>query len=351
MQYGRREREREGEKKKMTSSPKRKRTTTSSGSKSRRRLPRGGKEEKRRETLPRIGPFRIPNFEEAGTLTARTVAHIAREIVKFLLFNRAQIPLVFDDLVSLRLRKQEDEESEEEDVQAKKRKRKRKKNNNKRSEKKLFDQIARIERAVTESLSEEEFVSRRPVRQVAACFGATANRPVETYVIDLEDVEYCVRGVEEDERESQKKTKSAANRIVRAIMPHVAGLRTSPSRTSQMIWVFLKHEDAATGNDDGDTDDTNVTRVELSERFTMKRNLNSLFEEPNEEEERGTRKNVKGKVYARIVLKSSTKSSPSHRVPSSSSFSSSPPRSWYQSRFVSKGFRFKETAAAASATR
>lgn len=258
---------------------------------------------------------------------------------------------MFDDLVSLRLRKQEDEESEEEDVQAKKRKRKRKKNNNKRSEKKLFDQIARIERAVTESLSEEEFVSRRPVRQVAVCFGATANRPVETYVIDLEDVEYCVRGVEEDERESQKKTKSAANRIVRAIMPHVAGLRTSPSRTSQKIWVFLKHEDAATGNDDGDTDDTNVTRVELSERFTMKRNLNSLFEEPNEEEERGTRKNVKGKVYARIVLKSSTKSSPSHPVPSSSSFSSSSPRSWYQSRFVSKGFRFKETAAAASATR
>ena len=129
---------------------------------------RGGKEEKRRETLPRIGPFRIPNFEEAGTLTARTVAHIAREIGNFLLFNRAQIPLVFDDLVSLRLRKQEDEESEEEDVQAKKRKRKRKKNNNKRSEKKLFDQIARIERAVTESLSEEEFVSRRPVRQVAS---------------------------------------------------------------------------------------------------------------------------------------------------------------------------------------
>ena len=100
-------------------------------------------------------------------------------------------------------------------------------------------------------------------------------------------------------------------------------LRTQPfAHFTKKIWVFLKHEDAATGNDDGDTDDTNVTRVELSERFTMKRNLNSLFEEPNEEEERGTRKNVKGKVYARIVLKSSTKSSPSHPVPSSSSFSS-----------------------------
>jgi len=328
---------------------KRKRTTTTTTRKK-------SKRSDARETLSEIGPFRIPNFREGGEaeekegtleLTARTVAHVAREIVKFLLFDRNQIPLVFDDLLSLRLLRREEEEEEEEEENAttkKKRKRKSKKKSSKRSEKKLSNQIAQVERALMESLSEEEFASRRPVKRVAVCFGATANRPVETYIIDLEDVRYSVRGIEEEEEEEEeeamreKKTKSAANRIVRAVMPHVAGLRTSPSRTSQKIWIFLRHEDTTSDIDD-ENDERSAHKIETSNLFAMKRNLDGLFEheEEGEEEEdkRGKRKNVKGNVFARIVLKSSSKPS--------SVIDPTPSCSWYQSRLVPKGFRFKET--------
>ena len=332
---------------------KRRKTSTSTTEKRRRRQQQRegkGEEEKKkkrkkndeRETLSEIGPFRIPNFEEEeALLTARTVAHIVREIVKFLLFNRNQIPLMFADLVSLRRveQKEEEEEDPNEENAKEKTKKKRKRKSSRRSEKKLFNQIAQIERLM-ESLSEEEFASRQPVKRVAVCFGATVNRPVETYIIDLEDVRYSAtrgEGGEEEEAQSEKKTKSAANRIVRAVMPHVAGLRTNPSRTSQKIWIFLKHEDAA-DNDDESDDEKNALRAELSNRFAMKRNLNGLFEAEEKEERRGTRKNVKGSVFARIVLKSSSKPSSSSVVPASSC-------SWYQSRLVSKGFRFKETAA------
>ena len=332
---------------------KRRKTSTSTTEKrGRRQQQREGKgeEEKKkkrkkndeRETLSEIGPFRIPNFEEEDALlTARTVAHICREIVKFLLFNRNQIPLMFADLVSLRRveQKEEEEEDPNEENAKEKTKKKRKRKSSRRSEKKLFNQIAQIERLM-ESLSEEEFASRQPVKRVAVCFGATVNRPVETYIIDLEDVRYSAtrgEGGEEEEAQSEKKTKSAANRIVRAVMPHVAGLRTNPSRTSQKIWIFLKHEDAAE-NDDENDDEKNALRAELSNRFAMKRNLNGLFEAEEKEERRGTRKNVKGSVFARIVLKSSSKPSSSSVVPASSC-------SWYQSRLVSKGFRFKESAA------
>ncbi len=331
---------------------KRRKTSTSTTEKRRQQQREGkGEEEKKkkkrkksdgRETLSEIGPFRIPNFEEEDALlTARTVAHICREIVQFLLFNRNQIPLMFADLVSLRRVEQEEEEEEDpnEENAKEKTKKKRKRKSSKRSEKKLFNQIAQIERLM-ESLSEEEFASRHPVKRVAVCFGATVNRPVETYIIDLEDVRYsATRGEEgeEEEAQSEKKTKSSANRIVRAVMPHVAGLRTNPSRTSQKIWIFLKHEDAA-DNDDENDDEKNALRAELSNRFAMKRNLNGLFEAEEKEERRGTRKNVKGNVFARIVLKSSSKPSSSSVVPASSC-------SWYQSRLVSKGFRFKETAA------
>ena len=333
---------------------KRRKTSTSTTEKRQQQQQREGKgeEEKKkkkrkrndeRETLSEIGPFRIPNFEEEDALlTARTVAHIVREIVQFLLFNRNQIPLMFADLVSLRRVEQKEEEEEEdpnEENAKEKTKKKRKRKSSKRSEKKLFNQIAQIERLM-ESLSEEEFASRQPVKRVAVCFGATVNRPVETYIIDLEDVRYSAtrgEGGEEEEAQSEKKTKSAANRIVRAVMPHVAGLRTNPSRTSQKIWIFLKHEDAA-DNDDENDDEKNTLRAELSNRFAMKRNLNGLFEAEEKEERRGTRKNVKGSVFARIVLKSSSKPSSSSVVPASSC-------SWYQSRLVSKGFRFKETAA------
>ena len=249
---------------------------------------------------------------------------------------------MYADLVSLRRveQKEEEEEDPNEENAKEKTKKKRKRKSSKRSEKKLFNQIAQIERLM-ESLSEEEFASRQPVKRVAVCFGATVNRPVETYIIDLEDVRYSAtrgEGGEEEEAQSEKKTKSAANRIVRAVMPHVAGLRTNPSRTSQKIWIFLKHEDAA-DNDDESDDEKNALRAELSNRFAMKRNLNGLFEaEEKKEERRGTRKNVKGNVFARIVLKSSSKPSSSSVVPASSC-------SWYQSRLVSKGFRFKETAA------
>ena len=332
---------------------KRRKTSTSTTEKRRRRQQQRegkGEEEKKKkrkkndeiETLSEIGPFRIPNFEEEeALLTARTVAHIVREIVKFLLFNRNQIPLMFADLVSLRRveQKEEEEEDPNEENAKEKTKKKRKGKSSRRSEKKLFNQIAQIERLM-ESLSEEEFASRQPVKRVAVCFGATVNRPVETYIIDLEDVRYSAtrgEGGEEEEAQSEKKTKSAANRIVRAVMPHVAGLRTNPSRTSQKIWIFLKHEDAA-DNDDESDDEKNALRAELSNRFAMKRNLNGLFEAEEKEERRGTRKNVKGNVFARIVLKSSSKPSSSSVVPASSC-------SWYQSRLVSKGFRFKETAA------
>ena len=333
---------------------KRRKTSTSTTEKRQQQQQREGKgeEEKKkkkrkrndeRETLSEIGPFRIPNFEEEDALlTARTVAHIVREIVQFLLFNRNQIPLMFADLVSLRRVEQKEEEEEEdpnEENAKEKTKKKRKRKSSRRSEKKLFNQIAQIERLM-ESLSEEEFASRQPVKRVAVCFGATVNRPVETYIIDLEDVRYSAtrgEGGEEEEAQSEKKTKSAANRIVRAVMPHVAGLRTNPSRTSQKIWIFLKHEDAA-DNDDENDDEKNTLRAELSNRFAMKRNLNGLFEAEEKEERRGTRKNVKGSVFARIVLKSSSKPSSSSVVPASSC-------SWYQSRLVSKGFRFKETAA------
>lgn len=332
---------------------KRRKTSTSTTEKRRRRQQQRegkGEEEKKKkrkkndeiETLSEIGPFRIPNFEEEeALLTARTVAHIVREIVKFLLFNRNQIPLMFADLVSLRRveQKEEEEEDPNEENAKEKTKKKRKRKSSRRSEKKLFNQIAQIERLM-ESLSEEEFASRQPVKRVAVCFGATVNRPVETYIIDLEDVRYSAtrgEGGEEEEAQSEKKTKSAANRIVRAVMPHVAGLRTNPSRTSQKIWIFLKHEDAA-DNDDENDDEKNALRAELSNRFAMKRNLNGLFEAEEKEERRGTRKNVKGSVFARIVLKSSSKPSSSSVVPASSC-------SWYQSRLVSKGFRFKESAA------
>ena len=333
---------------------KRRKTSTSTTEKRQQQQQREGKgeEEKKkkkrkrndeRETLSEIGPFRIPNFEEEDALlTARTVAHIVREIVQFLLFNRNQIPLMFADLVSLRRVEQKEEEEEEdpnEENAKEKTKKKRKRKSSRRSEKKLFNQIAQIERLM-ESLSEEEFASRQPVKRVAVCFGATVNRPVETYIIDLEDVRYSAtrgEGGEEEEAQSEKKTKSAANRIVRAVMPHVAGLRTNPSRTSQKIWIFLKHEDAA-DNDDENDDEKNTLRAELSNRFAMKRNLNGLFEAEEKEERRGTRKNVKGSVFARIVLKSSSKPSSSSVVPASSC-------SWYQSRLVSKGFRFKESAA------
>jgi len=332
---------------------KRRKTSTSTTEKRGQQQREGkGEEEKKkkkrkksdgRETLSEIGPFRIPNFEEEDALlTARTVAHICREIVKFLLFNRNQIPLMYADLVSLRRveQKEEEEEDPNEENAKEKTKKKRKRKSSKRSEKKLFNQIAQIERLM-ESLSEEEFASRQPVKRVAVCFGATVNRPVETYIIDLEDVRYSTtrgEGGEEEAAQSEKKTKSAANRIVRAVMPHVAGLRTNPSRTSQKIWIFLKHEDAA-DNDDESDDEKNALRAELSNRFAMKRNLNGLFEaEEKKEERRGTRKNVKGNVFARIVLKSSSKPSSSSVVPASSC-------SWYQSRLVSKGFRFKETAA------
>jgi len=320
----------------MNNNNKRKRTTTT------------------RETLAEIGPFRIPNFREVGEaeekegtleLTARTVAHIAREIVKFLLFQRNQIPLLYEDLISLRLLRREEEEQEQETEEEeenattkKKRKRKSKKKSSKRSEKKLSNQIAQVERALMESLSEEEFASRRPVKRVAVCFGATANRPVETYIIDLEDVRYSARGTEEEEEAMrEKKTKSAANRIVRAVMPHVAGLRTNPSRTSQKIWIFLRHEDTTSDIDD-ENDGRSAPKIETSNLFAMKRNLDGLFEheeEGEEEDKRGERKNVKGNVFARIVLKSSSKPS-SVIVPT-------PSCSWYQSRLVPKGFRFKET--------
>ena len=330
---------------------KRRKTSTSTTEKRGQQQREGkGEEEKKkkrkksdeRETLSEIGPFRIPNFEEEDALlTARTVAHICREIVKFLLFNRNQIPLMYADLVSLRRveQKEEEEEDPNEENAKEKTKKKRKRKSSKRSEKKLFNQIAQIERLM-ESLSEEEFASRQPVKRVAVCFGATVNRPVETYIIDLEDVRYSAtrgEGGEEEEAQSEKKTKSAANRIVRAVMPHVAGLRTNPSRTSQKIWIFLKHEDAADNDDESDAE-RNALRAELSNRFAMKRNLNGLFEAEEKEERRGTRKNVKGNVFARIVLKSSSKPSSSSVVPASSC-------SWYQSRLVSKGFRFKETAA------
>ena len=320
---------------------KRKRKTTTTTTKSKR--------SDARETLSEIGPFRIPNFrgseeeeEKEGTLelTARTVAHVAREIVKFLLFNRNQIPLVFDDLVSLRLLRREEEEEEENATTKKKRKRKSKKKSSKRSEKKLSNQIAQVERALMESLSEEEFASRRPVKRVAVCFGATANRPVETYIIDLEDVRYSAREIEEEEEEEamrEKKTKSAANRIVRAVMPHVAGLRTNPSHTSQKIWIFLRHEDTTSDIDD-ENDERSAPKIETSNLFAMKRNLDGLFEhveEGEEDDKRGKRKNVKGNVFARIVLKSSSKPS-SVIVPT-------PSCSWYQSRLVPKGFRFKES--------
>ena len=144
-----------------------------------------------RETLSEIGPFRIPNFEEEDALlTARTVAHICREIVKFLLFNRNQIPLMFADLVSLRRveQKEEEEEDPNEENAKEKTKKKRKRKSSRRSEKKLFNQIAQIERLM-ESLSEEEFASRQPVSEWR-CLEATVNRPVETYIIDLEDVRY-----------------------------------------------------------------------------------------------------------------------------------------------------------------
>jgi hypothetical protein len=323
---------------------KRKRTTTTT---------RKSKRSDARETLSEIGPFRIPYFrgseeeeEKEGTLelTARTVAHVAREIVKFLLFNRNQIPLVFDDLVSLRPLRREEEEEEENATTKKKRKRKSKTKSSKRSEKKLSNQIAQVERALMESLSEEEFASRRPVKRVAVCFGATANRPVETYIIDLEDVRYSARGIEEEEEEEEeeeamreKKTKSAANRIVRAVMPHVASLRTNPSRTSQKIWIFLRHEDTTSDIDD-ENDERSAPIIETSNLFAMKRNLDGLFEheeEGEEDDKRGKRKNVKGNVFARIVLKSSSKPS-SVIVPT-------PSCSWYQSRLVPKGFRFKET--------
>jgi len=324
----------------MNNNNKRKRTTTT------------------RETLAEIGPFRIPNFREVGEaeekegtleLTARTVAHIAREIVKFLLFQRNQIPLLYEDLISLRLLRREEEEQEQETEEEeenattkKKRKRKSKKKSSKRSQKKLSNQIAQVERALMESLSEEEFASRRPVKRVAVCFGATANRPVETYIIDLEDVRYSARGIEEEEEEEEeemreKKTKSAANRIVRAVMPHVASLRTNPSRTSQKIWIFLRHEDTTSDIDD-ENDERSAPIIETSNLFAMKRNLDGLFEheeEGDEDDKRGKRKNVKGNVFARIVLKSSSKPS-SVIVPT-------PSCSWYQSRLVPKGFRFKET--------
>jgi hypothetical protein len=271
---------------------KRRKTSTSTTEKRGQQQREGkGEEEKKkkkrkksdgRETLSEIGPFRIPNFEEEDALlTARTVAHICREIVKFLLFNRNQIPLMYADLVSLRRveQKEEEEEDPNEENAKEKTKKKRKRKSSKRSEKKLFNQIAQIERLM-ESLSEEEFASRQPVKRVAVCFGATVNRPVETYIIDLEDVRYSAtrgEGGEEEEAQSEKKTKSAANRIVRAVMPHVAGLRTNPSRTSQKIWIFLKHEDAA-DNDDESDDEKNALRAELSNRFAMKRNLNGLFD-------------------------------------------------------------------------
>ena len=324
---------------------KRKRTTT--------RKKKSKRTTTTRETLSEIGPFRIPNFREVGEaeekegtleLTARTVAHISREIVQFLLFQRNQIPLLYEDLISLRLlrrEEEEEEETEEEEENAttkKKRKRKSKKKSSKRSEKKLSNQIAQVERALMESLSEEEFASRRPVKRVAVCFGATANRPVETYIIDLEDVRYSARGIEEEEEEMrEKKTKSAATRIVRAVMPHVAGLRTNPSRTSQKIWIFLRHEDTTSDIDD-ENDERSAPKIETSNLFAMKRNLDGLFEheeEGEEEDKRGKRKNVKGNVFARIVLKSSSKPS-SVIVPT-------PSCSWYQSRLVPKGFRFKET--------
>ena len=149
---------------------------------------------------------------------------------------------MFADLVSPRRveQKEEEEEDPNEENAKEKTKKKRKRKSSRRSEKKLFNQIAQIERLM-ESLSEEEFASRQPVKRVAVCFGATVNRPVETYIIDLEDVRYSAtrgEGGEEEEAQSEKKTKSAANRIVRAVMPHVAGLRTNPSRTSQKIWIF-----------------------------------------------------------------------------------------------------------------
>ena len=81
-------------------------------------------------------------------------------------------------------------------------------------------------------------------------------------------------------------------RIVRAVMPHVAGLRTNPSRTSQKIWIFLKHEDAA-DNDDESDDEKNALRAELSNRFAMKRNLNGLFEAEEKKEERRGEKREK----------------------------------------------------------
>ena len=178
------------------------------------------------------------------------------------------------------------------------------------------------------------------MKRVAVCFGATANRPVETYIIDLEDVRYSAREIEEEEEEEamrEKKTKSAANRIVRAVMPHVAGLRTNPSHTSQKIWIFLRHEDTTSDIDD-ENDETSAPKIETSNLFAMKRNLDGLFEhveEGEEDDKRGKRKNVKGNVFARIVLKSSSKPS-SVIVPT-------PSCSWYQSRLVPKGFRFKES--------
>jgi len=332
---------------------KRRKTSTSTTEKRRRRQQQRegkGEEEKKKkrkkndeiETLSEIGPFRIPNFEEEeALLTARTVAHIVREIVKFLLFNRNQIPLMFADLVSLRRveQKEEEEEDPNEENAKEKTKKKRKRKSSRRSEKKLFNQIAQIERLM-ESLSEEEFASRQPVKRVAVCFGATVNRPVEAYIIDLEDVRYSAtrgEGGEEEEAQSEKKTKSAANRIVRAVMPHVAGLRTNPSHTSQKIWIFLRHEDTTSDIDD-ENDETSAPKIETSNLFAMKRNLDGLFEhveEGEEDDKRGKRKNVKGNVFARIVLKSSSKPS-SVIVPT-------PSCSWYQSRLVPKGFRFKES--------
>jgi hypothetical protein len=279
-----------------------------------------------RETLREIGPFRIP----LKKMTARNVSAIVREILKYVLYSRAQIPLTYEDLINVRNDIVLSKSSMT--MSAKEAHGKRKRNSSiTRSDKKLIARINAIESVLMDSINEEEFANRRAT-QVALCFGSNASKPVETYVLDFEDVLYESGYSNEDDEEDEKKrkeAKSAANRLVRAMMPTISGLTTTPTPTSQKIWVFLKHEE--------DIDGT-------TNRFVIKRNIGNVLElaETSGLKEIQSRKaKPKGKVFARIVLKSSTKSLLGlEKLPNEQRLASS--SSWFQSVCVPKGFRFKD---------
>ena len=268
-----------------------------------------------REALREIGPFRIP----LKKMTARNVSAIVREILKYVLYSRAQIPLTYEDLINVRNDIVLSKSSMT--MSAKEAHGKRKRNSSiTRSDKKLIARINAIESVLMDSINEEEFANRRAT-QVALCFGSNASKPVETYVLDFEDVLYESGYSNEDDEEDEKKrkeAKSAANRLVRAMMP-----------TSQKIWVCLKHEE--------DIDGT-------TNRFVIKRNIGNVLElaETSGLKEIQSRKaKPKGKVFARIVLKSSTKSLLGlEKLPNEQRLASS--SSWFQSVCVPKGFRFKD---------